>query len=502
MSSNKRESNGTKPKIDTSKPHKSRRALSAAPTAAKSTSSAGESKATTTKKITSEATNLASSVAATSVSKPNASMITPSVTNVLAGDSSTSNTITATTKPSTFTVSLYALRYFIDSDNVKLQAVFGSKLVQDFKEIARLSKDKKRDYIPSVFQLSANIQIDVDDIPYILMGKVRHRCTDYYLHVEKSTLFFQNPKCDEIARRSINSKISSIQFLFDLRFPPGTDKAILVCLDSISDAIINVGSNIKNKIFIQEFERKFKEEYFLPYEYQIKTMQTINNPLIILIELYQRKEASHLVTRLLEICCDAINITHDELLQHTLERPSNNTLTYIILCENCFIKIPIRLNILDQLTKFWNIWEQKGLQARQIRCWQIFTFNQRYYFNEIWNIVEKFAKKKYSVNRLFDTQYQEMLRIIKLKENIVNCLNAYCSEDSDKANYLKLLQSMQLQIDDGAVHGIVVEPELKKLQPLAIRLSHVSKSNAWMHYYTKQLENKSSLLTINVDLPS
>ncbi|CAF3953065.1 unnamed protein product [Rotaria sp. Silwood2] len=664
MSSNKRESNGTKPKIDTSKPHKSRRALSAAPTAAKSTSSAGESKATTTKKITSEATNLASSVAATSVSKPNASMITPSVTNVLAGDSSTSNTITATTKPSTFTVSLYALRYFIDSDNVKLQAVFGSKLVQDFKEIARLSKDKKRDYIPSVFQLSANIQIDVDDIPYILMGKVRHRCTDYYLHVEKSTLFFQNPKCDEIARRSINSKISSIQFLFDLRFPPGTDKAILDPLptdenekeltevihsmietsvtlqnkiniylskliiqdndlkllyelfqcynpillfnfdkqtylhkvfnqneqrscefyihwfeyflcdihyveseqewsyfqllmnkwsdkivddrilfrqivikmdslldrlsdvtnnkpnsrrfiyfvkhmidkcfkrNSISDAIINVGSNIKNKIFIQEFERKFKEEYFLPYEYQIKTMQTINNPLIILIELYQRKEASHLVTRLLEICCDAINITHDELLQHTLERPSNNTLTYIILCENCFIKIPIRLNILDQLTKFWNIWEQKGLQARQIRCWQIFTFNQRYYFNEIWNIVEKFAKKKYSVNRLFDTQYQEMLRIIKLKENIVNCLNAYCSEDSDKANYLKLLQSMQLQIDDGAVHGIVVEPELKKLQPLAIRLSHVSKSNAWMHYYTKQLENKSSLLTINVDLPS
>ncbi|CAF3233901.1 unnamed protein product [Rotaria sp. Silwood2] len=730
MSSNKRESNGTKPKIDTSKPHKSRRALSAAPTAAKSTSSAGESKATTTKKITSEATNLASSVAATSVSKPNASMITPSVTNVLAGDSSTSNTITATTKPSTFTVSLYALRYFIDSDNVKLQAVFGSKLVQDFKEIARLSKDKKRDYIPSVFQLSANIQIDVDDIPYILMGKVRHRCTDYYLHVEKSTLFFQNPKCDEIARRSINSKISSIQFLFDLRFPPGTDKAILdkltcdyiklsssfhavlICskyilqhylhdetvktrvkqafnevitqrifdvrlneivmllkllqdplptdenekeltevihsmietsvtlqnkiniylskliiqdndlkllyelfqcynpillfnfdkqtylhkvfnqneqrscefyihwfeyflcdihyveseqewsyfqllmnkwsdkivddrilfrqivikmdslLDrlsdvtnnkpnsrrfiyfvkhmidkcfkrnSISDAIINVGSNIKNKIFIQEFERKFKEEYFLPYEYQIKTMQTINNPLIILIELYQRKEASHLVTRLLEICCDAINITHDELLQHTLERPSNNTLTYIILCENCFIKIPIRLNILDQLTKFWNIWEQKGLQARQIRCWQIFTFNQRYYFNEIWNIVEKFAKKKYSVNRLFDTQYQEMLRIIKLKENIVNCLNAYCSEDSDKTNYLKLLQSMQLQIDDGAVHGIVVEPELKKLEPLAIRLSHVSKSNAWMHYYTKQLENKSSLLTINVDLPS
>ncbi|CAF4735716.1 unnamed protein product, partial [Rotaria sp. Silwood2] len=117
MSSNKRESNGTKPKIDTSKPHKSRRALSAAPTAAKSTSSAGESKTTTTKKITSEATNLALSVAATSVSKPNASMITPSVTNVLAGDSSTSNTRTATTKPSTFTVSLYALRYFIDSDN-------------------------------------------------------------------------------------------------------------------------------------------------------------------------------------------------------------------------------------------------------------------------------------------------------------------------------------------------------------------------------------------------
>ncbi|CAF4884626.1 unnamed protein product, partial [Rotaria sp. Silwood1] len=207
MSSNKRELNETKSKIDTSKPHKWKRALSAVPTATNHTLSPNESKTTSTNKITSETTTLVLSAAATSASRRNASMMTPLATHVLPEHSSTSSTTGATKKPSTFRVSLYALRYFIDLDDVKLQAVFGSKFAKDFKEIARLSKDKKRDFVPSVFQLTANIQLDVDDIPYIVMGK--------------------NPKCDEIARRSISSKTSSIQFLFDLRFPPGTDKAVL-----------------------------------------------------------------------------------------------------------------------------------------------------------------------------------------------------------------------------------------------------------------------------------
>ncbi|CAF4648749.1 unnamed protein product, partial [Rotaria sp. Silwood2] len=220
---------------------------------------------------------------------------------------------------------------------------------------------------------------------------------------------------------------------------------------SISDAIVNVGSNVSNKIFIEEFGRKFKDEYFLPNKYKIKTMQTFNNPLMILIELNKRKEIVHLVKRLLEICCDAIEIGHDELLEHTLERPSNDTLIYFILFEDCFIKISLRQNILNQLTNFWNVWEEKGLRTRQIRCWQNFTSNQRYYFNEIWNLVRIFAKKNYEVKRLFDKQYQEILRMIKLKENIVNCLNAYCSESSDKEKYLVLLQSLQQKIDEGGV---------------------------------------------------
>ncbi|CAF0968657.1 unnamed protein product, partial [Didymodactylos carnosus] len=267
---------------------------------------------------------------------------------------------------------------------------------------------------------------------------------------------------------------------------------LLILIGSLSDAVINVGSNVQNEIFIQEFERKFKESYVLPYQHQMKTMVAINNPLITLIELNQRKEAIHLVKRLLEICCGVIKIDRDELLHNTFDWPAENTLTYVMLSENCFIEMPLRRLILDQLTKFWNVWEETGLTAREIRRWQSFTANQRYYFGKIWNVVEKFAKKNYTVDRLFDKQYQEMLEKIKIKEKIVTCLNAYCPEGSDRQSYIVLLERMQRQIDEATVQTIVIAPELKKLVPLVDRLSHISKSNAWMHFYTKQLEASTS----------
>ena len=225
----------------------------------------------------------------------------------------------------------------------------------------------------------------------------------------------------------------------------------------------------------------------------MKIMRNIHNPLVILIDLYQRKAAIHLVKRLLESCCEIIKIDQDELFQDTVQCPTNNTLIYnVILFENCFMEIPLRRHILNELTNFWNTWEQDGLKARQIRYWQSLTIDQRYYFNEIWDIIKTFARKDYSVNRLFDTQYQEMLRMIKFKENTVNCLNAYCLESSDRQKYSEFLDRMQHQIDEGTVHTIIIQPELEKLKSLVVQLSYASKSNAWMHYYAKRLEGKSS----------
>ncbi|CAF4026831.1 unnamed protein product, partial [Rotaria magnacalcarata] len=105
---------------------------------------------------------------------------------------------------------------------------------------------------------------------------------------------------------------------------------------------------------------------------------------------------------------------------------------------------------------------------------------------------EMISKQKLDVSKLFDKQYQEMLKMIKLKENIVNCLNAYCAESIDKENCLAALDSLQQKIDEGRVRGITVEPELKRLEQLAARLSQVSKSHAWMHYYTTQIDNKKT----------
>ena len=224
----------------------------------------------------------------------------------------------------------------------------------------------------------------------------------------------------------------------------------------------------------------------------MKIMGNIHNPLVILIDLYQRKAAIRLVKRLLESCCEVIKIDQDELFQDTVQRPTNNALMYVILFENCFMEIPLHRHILNELTNFWSTWEQDGLKARQIRYWQSFTTDQRYYFNEIWNIIKIFAGEDYSVNRLFDTQYQEMFRMIKFKENTVNCLNAYCLESSDRQKYIEFLDRMQHQIDEGTVRAMIIQPELEKLKSLAVQLSHASKSNAWMHYYAKQLEDKSS----------
>lgn len=230
----------------------------------------------------------------------------------------------------------------------------------------------------------------------------------------------------------------------------------------------------------------------------MKMMEFIHNPLITLIELYQRTEAIPLVQRLLRICCDLIEIERDELLRNTFKEPTDRTLTYVVLFENCFTEMPLRLNILNQLTSLWNDWEQNGLKSTQIRHWQNLTRDQRYYFNKIWNIVGKFAKKNYTVDRLFDRQYQEMLQKIKMKEKIVTCLNAYCSEGIDKLNYMRLLERMQRQIDEATVQKIIVPSELETLVPFADRLSHISKSNAWMNFYINQLNGKHSLLIISI----
>ncbi|CAF3341346.1 unnamed protein product [Rotaria socialis] len=912
MPSEKREPSGTRPQTAKTEPPKPVRSAS---TSARRSSRLHASTETETKEIIPGATVIKPGPAATPESKPAVPLVHPPTVTA-----STRNVLTTNpnVNPSTssFTVSLYALRYFINSDKVKLQAVFASKFVQDFKKIARLSKEKKQDYIPSVFQLSANIQIDNDGISYLVTENARHRFTNYSLRVEKLNRLFANLQCDEIINRSMNSETSRTQFIFDLRFPRGTNTAdlganvavwdqlcfftyfiihseqldlfpalinqfailihsdeldmtsdnfitfadtaytylsyidhnlenpaylrviiqiwgilplkttnlsfaeptvrlsavtilkvalknlsnlivnmdptewplikdglvllmyiellssnrdfefdsisafvddkiktkpkqeivhsllekllesqkciqranwtellkfisknksmcdylklsssfdafflctkyilqvslnddvaqtrmkqifnemiskqkldlrlseivlilkflqdplpenenekkstefihsmvetsvalqdriksyltkliiketdltllydlfqyynpillfnidkqtyllkifnqyeprsfgfytkwfryflcdknyvettqewyyfeflinkwldkvvedrglfrqIMIEIDnlidqlsrvennkannrrltyfvkniidrnfkrsSLSDAIINVGTNVSNKIFLEEFERKFKEEHFLPNINTIKAMQSFNNPLLILAELYKGKEAVDLVQHLIEICCDAIEIGHDELLEHTLDRPSKDTLTYFMLFEKCFIKISLRQNILNRLQNLWNLWEEKGLQARQIMHWQTFTSNQEFYFDEIWNIVGIYAKKTYKVNKLFDKQYQEMLKMIKLKENIANCLNAYCVESIDKEKYLAALDSLQRKIDEGRIQGITVEPELKRLEQLAARLSQVSKSHAWIHYYIKQIHNQET----------
>lgn len=133
-------------------------------------------------------------------------------------------------KSTSFTVSVYALRYFINSKKIKFQAYFRDKVVQDFEEMARFSNDKKRDYYPTMFHLSMNIQIDIDNIPYVMLGRVRHRCENYNLRVEEQTLIFGlfgSPKVDDTTRRSINSNMPQTQFLFNLVFPNEIDKTVL-----------------------------------------------------------------------------------------------------------------------------------------------------------------------------------------------------------------------------------------------------------------------------------
>ncbi|CAF0968678.1 unnamed protein product [Didymodactylos carnosus] len=226
MSNKTRELKETKPKRDTSTAAKSTRTVLAAPTSAKGILKKTEPTTMATKMTTSGGTSLDSSTVAASVFKQHAPMITPLVTTMSTADVSESSTLAANAKSPICRVSLYALRYFIDSDKLKLQAVFGPKLALDFEEIVRLPNDKEQAYVPFVFQLSANVQIDVDGIPYVVTKKARYRCTEYYLRVEKSALFFQSSKCDEIARRSMSNNRSSHQFLLDLRFPDDRDNAL------------------------------------------------------------------------------------------------------------------------------------------------------------------------------------------------------------------------------------------------------------------------------------
>ena len=218
MASRKREPNEARSKTDTSGAHRLGRA-----TLAKRTPKPNESTTASTKMATLGATTGTSNTAATPVRDQNAAMLATPVTNVLTEDVPKPTTTVSNNKTSTFKISFYALRYFNNCENAKLQAVFGPKLVQDFKEISRLTNGKEQVHIPSLFQLSTDIQIDVDNIPYIVFNKVRHRCTEFYLQIEKPARILSSSKFNELARRSINKSMPLQQFLFDLQFPRNAD---------------------------------------------------------------------------------------------------------------------------------------------------------------------------------------------------------------------------------------------------------------------------------------
>ena len=123
-------------------------------------------------------------------------------------------TIVSNNKTSTFKVSFYPLRHLTNSDKANPKAGFDPKLIRDFKEISLLTKGNEQGHIPSVFQLSIDIQLDVDNIPCIVFKQVRHHCTEFYLQIKKLVLVFSSSKFNELARRSVNKSMPSQQFLF------------------------------------------------------------------------------------------------------------------------------------------------------------------------------------------------------------------------------------------------------------------------------------------------
>ncbi|CAF1639071.1 unnamed protein product, partial [Adineta ricciae] len=236
---------------------------------------------------------------------------------------------------------------------------------------------------------------------------------------------------------------------------------------------------VQNQMFIDAFKEKFKKYVLSIAQYSLNQIQNRENPLVQLLRISSdQQEQNRLVKDLIELAISLVEIDANQVMNDAFYHPSRDTFTYTVLFKNSLQQLPIYEQTIHQLTKQLNQWEE-GVLAAHVRIWTNLTRDQLVIVRQVWSLVTQKAKKTYQIDALFNETHRDMQTKLRISNQIVTCLNTYCTEANDQKKYHELVQQWHQRFEIEVIQSINVPPALQKLVPFAEKLNPYVDANAW-----------------------
>lgn len=268
-------------------------------------------------------------------------------------------------------------------------------------------------------------------------------------------------------------------------------------LDSIYSVIALSLIDVHNELFRAQFRKEFDVKYLRDKQQDtFKDMTNADNPLVSLMKLdkKQKNSKSDLVRDLIELVCEKIKMTREELLDDTFEKPKRPTLIYCILFDQSFVTLPVHVKTIEQLSVIWKKWEIEGFLVTEINTWNNLARPEQETVCRIWNIVAKYLKNSIQFQQLVDQAKAKIGMINEMIENAGLCIKELCQDTWDKDVYFNHLRELQERLNNTTVNAAIISPKITELGPFVDRIKLFIPFPDWQEYLKRNLKPQTGKL--------
>jgi hypothetical protein len=225
----------------------------------------------------------------------------------------------------------------------------------------------------------------------------------------------------------------------------------------------------------------------------LKEIHNHDNPLFQLMYIdKQQKGQNKLVKKLIDGTASVIAITDQEIIEHTFQRPSQQTITYAILFDSSLNSLFIHKQIIGRLLAQLKKWEE-GICGIDVNTWKNFSVEQASIIHQIWTLVSRSAAKQYQLDTLFNQTDQDMKEKLEINQKVMTCIDAYCQQANDSNTYRELGQKMREQLNEGYVRSVEIAPTLKAIIPFAKQLNPYANTKSWREFLSQKMTGKGKI---------
>ncbi|CAF3675159.1 unnamed protein product [Rotaria sp. Silwood1] len=206
---------------------------------------------------------------------------------------------------------------------------------------------------------------------------------------------------------------------------------------------------------------------------------------------------NNLISDLISLLSNKIEIGADEILRDTYEQPNEKSFVYSVLFDDWSRELGLRQIVIDQLFARLVQWEDRGLKVGELSRWKNYSENEHTVACRIWNYISQVTAKNVDINNLVKAEEDQMQKKATIKDTITMCLLIYCPNAVDLQTYLQQLEDMDKRFQSDIIRSIDVPPEIDVLSKYTSRLISYSESELWLNFYRQH--RKSMLSTTNSD---